>query len=261
MTTENLKKKQVLLEIKKSYQQLNNNHNNSDIVSSKKRHQSEDETKRQNEQIINSYKRAKVVSLASLPQLESPASFNSLDDDCLGNVLDFVGKECYSAFVCINKRCNKMFCSKGYPKKTYWYGYAPLRLITQRRIGWYSGFAKAVLHYNRRDILDWLLRDGEPITRSRLKFVCCDVIKESRLDILREIFYRASARQLKYLRSSNNDSDLCYDAASIGNLKIFHFLWQNWCKYDKYTRMVAEENGHEHILQFMRNPYRWQSKN
>jgi len=119
MTTENLKKKQVLLEIKKSYQQLNNNHNNSDIVSSKKRHQSEDETKRQNEQIINSYKRAKVVSLASLPQLESPASFNSLDDDCLGNVLDFVGKECYSAFVCINKRCNKMFCSKGLPKEIY----------------------------------------------------------------------------------------------------------------------------------------------
>jgi len=58
-------------------------------VSSRKRDKPKDKSEHKNE-YSNPNKRPR-VSRASLPDL--PASFNTLDDDCLGNVLDFVGRQ------------------------------------------------------------------------------------------------------------------------------------------------------------------------
>eukprot|EP00594_Rhizosolenia_setigera_P004553 CAMPEP_0178954256 /NCGR_PEP_ID=MMETSP0789-20121207/8885_1 /TAXON_ID=3005 /ORGANISM="Rhizosolenia setigera, Strain CCMP 1694" /LENGTH=197 /DNA_ID=CAMNT_0020635629 /DNA_START=23 /DNA_END=613 /DNA_ORIENTATION=+ len=147
---DNRKLRQELLEIKSSLKHKDNGNS----ISSRKRNQSEDKVEHENEH-SNSNKKAR-VSVARLPDL--PASFDTLDDDCLGNVLDFVGKKCYSAFGRVNKRCHEMFCSKGLKKETYLYGYGPLHLIQQqgtRKGGWFPGFSIGVLHYNRRDIFEW----------------------------------------------------------------------------------------------------------
>eukprot|EP00594_Rhizosolenia_setigera_P007177 CAMPEP_0178953312 /NCGR_PEP_ID=MMETSP0789-20121207/8349_1 /TAXON_ID=3005 /ORGANISM="Rhizosolenia setigera, Strain CCMP 1694" /LENGTH=167 /DNA_ID=CAMNT_0020634557 /DNA_START=10 /DNA_END=510 /DNA_ORIENTATION=+ len=114
---DNQKLRQELNEIKSSQK------HNSVKASSNKRNEPEDEAEEYQKEPSNSNKKARVsVSVMSLPPehehepesghiLEPPASFNTLDDDCLGNVLDFVGKNCYSAFGRVNKRCHEMFCS------------------------------------------------------------------------------------------------------------------------------------------------------
>jgi len=227
---------------------------------SRKRNQSEDEIEKyQNEQSIFSNKKAR-VSVADLP--EPPVSFNTLDDDCLGNVLDFVGKKSYSAFGRVNKRCHEMFCSKELPKVTYLFGYGPLHMILQRG-GRYRPIeiAKGVLHHNRRDIFEWTFTDESVGGSCRLKFLSYQAIEESRLDILREVFQRANEWQLEYLRYCDDVIDLCVKAAIYGKLECLKFLRENECGWDEQTWYVAKSKGHEHILGYLRNsgyPKYWQ---
>eukprot|EP00594_Rhizosolenia_setigera_P007421 CAMPEP_0178953208 /NCGR_PEP_ID=MMETSP0789-20121207/8290_1 /TAXON_ID=3005 /ORGANISM="Rhizosolenia setigera, Strain CCMP 1694" /LENGTH=273 /DNA_ID=CAMNT_0020634439 /DNA_START=83 /DNA_END=904 /DNA_ORIENTATION=+ len=251
---DNRKLRQELFEMKSS---LKHNHNVK--LSPRKRDEPEDEATRRNEHSSNKKVRVS-VSVASLPP-DVPASFDTLDDDCLGNILDFVGKKCYSVFGRVNKRCHEMFCSKGFPKETYFYGYAPLHLILQREGKYYSGLSKAVLHYNRRDVLEWILADDSEDGCRKPRYLCYFVIRESRVDILCEVFDRANGQQLKDLRSHNNYFALCFEAAQHGKLECLKFLRENECEWDEDTWFDEKDKGHEHILQYMRDngfPTEWQ---
>jgi len=212
---DNRKLRQELLEIKSLQKHCD--------VKSRKRDEQEGEVEHENEQ-SNSNKKAKISVASSLP--EPLASLDILDDDCLGNVLEFVGEKCYSVFGRVNKRCHEMFGSKGLPKETYFYGYAPLHLIQQRQreeVGYYSDITKGVLYYNRRDIFEWILADESDEVYSRLDWLCDDAIIESRLDILREVFQRVNEGQLADLRAYN----LCYAAARYGKLECLEYLRNN----------------------------------
>jgi len=158
-----------------------------------------------------------------------------------------------------------MFCLKGLTKETYLYGYGPLFLIRQQQFRWYNynqKISKGVLHYNRRDIFEWLLTDQSHDGYDRLKWLCYDAMKESKLDILREIFQRADEWQLEYLRDCDNDIDFCATAAYSGKLECLKLLRQNECGWNRWTWHYAKHHGHEHILEYLRNsdyPTKWQN--
>jgi len=261
---DNRKLRQELLELKSYYPKHNVK------ASSRKRDEpeNEDELVDQNDP-SNPNKRAR-VSVASVTQaepeperiLDRPASFDSLDDDCLGNVLDFVGKKCYSAFGRVNKRCHEMFCLKGFPKVTYiFYGYGPLQLIQQRSNPFRSSIG--VLQYNRRDIFEWLLTDESDDDYRKLIILCSEAIEESRLDILCEIFQRANVEQLENLRDADYDYGPCFcqAAAFYGKLECLKLLRENECEWNEFAWPEAKHEGHEHILKYLRNngyPRKWQ---
>jgi len=103
------------------------------------------------------------------------------------------------------------------------------------------------------DVLEWMMRDDPDNCYWDLKWLCCEAIDEARLDILREVFQRANAQQLEYLRNFDNHIYLCSEAATYGQLECMKFLRQNRCKWDKETWIEARDGGYEHILQYMRD--------
>jgi len=253
----------------------------SDAVS-RKRDEREEESNYSNNK-NNNKKKAKVTVVASSVPEESdeadpglvvvvdtshPASFfDTLDDDCLDNVLEFVGKKCYGVFGLINKRCHEMFCLKGLAKETFLFGYASLRFIQHRRRDWFYdvNVAKGVLQYNRRDIFNWILSDQTNDGYNNLKWTCAKAIEASRLDILREVFQKKRAnnneRQLEILRKYYYDPDLCDRAAQFGQLKCLKLLRENECGWCSRAWRLAKFHGHGHILEYLRNndyPAEWQ---
>jgi len=239
---DNRKLRQELLEIKSLQKHCD--------VKSRKRDEQEGEVEHENEQ-SNSNKKAKISVASSLP--EPLASLDILDDDCLGNVLEFVGEKCYSVFGRVNKRFHETFCSKGLPKKTYLYGYGSIHLILQQRgRGWFSGLSKGVFQYNRRDILEWMMKDISRAGYWRLKCLCWDAIEGSRLDILHEVFQRTNGNQLEYLRNCDICIDLCSKAAQHGKLEILKILRENECDWNRLTWYHAKREEHEHVLEYMR---------
>jgi len=160
-----------------------------------------------------------------------------------------------------------MFCSKGFPKVTYLYGYGPLNIIEQQRensdftYGLVEELSKGVLHYNRMDILDWMLADVSDVGYVKLIILCITAMDESRLDILREVFCKANTEQLEHLRNYREDFGLCAIAVECGKLECLKLLRENECEWNKMTWYWAKRYGHDHILDYLQNngyPTEWQ---
>eukprot|EP00594_Rhizosolenia_setigera_P016516 CAMPEP_0178966136 /NCGR_PEP_ID=MMETSP0789-20121207/16743_1 /TAXON_ID=3005 /ORGANISM="Rhizosolenia setigera, Strain CCMP 1694" /LENGTH=194 /DNA_ID=CAMNT_0020651345 /DNA_START=126 /DNA_END=710 /DNA_ORIENTATION=+ len=74
----------------------------------------------------------KNYSFASTCDHNYDASFDSLTDDVLYHIVEFVGKKCYFPFGLLDKRCNRIFNEYNLPKVTFLYGIAPLDVIIQK---------------------------------------------------------------------------------------------------------------------------------
>lgn len=157
----------------------------------------------------------------------------------------------------INKKCNGIFKTHKMNFISYKYGYAPLEVI-KKYPNYYEKYAKGIMWYRRRDILNWLYEDK---FKWRLAGVCREAIIHTRLDVLEEIFTRPNNDEtLDYLR---RNLLLCYDAARLGNLQYLKFFRQNGCMWNNLTWKKAKENNHEHILQYLREngyPSEWQNE-
>lgn len=91
--------------------------------------------------------------------MASSSGFESLVDDILDLILQFVGKRSYGSYGRINKRCHMIFLGKNLPKETFLFGYAPFDSSWVGKFTSYSYYelAKAALAYNRNDILQGLM--------------------------------------------------------------------------------------------------------
>jgi len=127
-----------------------------------------------------------------------PATFESLNDDTLTTVLEFVGDKCYRSFGGINKRCREVYLSSEMTKETFLYGYAPLSRITDKieraiedyeRAGEFDWklrkrVGKGVVFYNRWDVLSWALQQRNKYV---LNGICNIAAEEGRIDLLDEV--------------------------------------------------------------------------
>lgn len=187
------------------------------------------------------------------------ASFNSLPDDVLIQILEFEGKKSYVLLGLLNKRCKQLFETYKIPKISYIYGYAPLSVIfnyfPRRSITKQEGISKGIILYNRRDIFEWVFMEERSVI---LYQVCTDAIKCSRLDILEEVFARTSNETQKRFK---NFSSLCDYAVDCGKLACLKWLRKNKCKWSEYSWISANCQGHDHIIQYLRDnryPLEWQ---
>lgn len=196
------------------------------------------------------------------------ASFDSLSDDNLSDILRFVGTNSYTVFGLLNKRCNKIFSEYNIPKETFLYAYASLDKIIQHYIqnlqedcfkssGSNSQLNKNSTHqtitrimytifsYNRYDLLDWVIR----FDTNLIVNICKSACKCKRIDILSKVFRECDVTMLKTLKDIK--SDLCTVAAKYDNLETLEWLRSNNCDWDETTFDVAVFYGHDHIADYL----------
>jgi len=231
------------------------------------------------------YKRRKIQEIASLlSQVSSASEFESLSDDTLGLILQFVGRRSYVSFARINKRCKGIYLLSGMPKETFRFGYGTLSAITkkcERAIKdftvWKLGKAigKGVIFHNRKDVLDWALQQQKKIL---LKGICDVAGNEGKIDILKEVFQSVvneddnecifgdldeSAAWHGRLDLLNwiNDNDIfpidkawcAHKAAFRGHLHVIEWLWVKGLRFsDEYLLSRAINSGHLNVLKWLR---------
>jgi len=189
-----------------------------------------------------------------------PARFESLIDDTLTIVLEFVGKKSYRSFGGVNKHCREIYLNtKGMMKETFLYGYGPLSVIKDRanerieRMEENDDFllypvGKGVVLYNRRDVLAWALQERK---NDVLKGICFVAAREGRFDLLNEVWENVEDWDDKEEETIIFESvDFC--AAIHGKLKVFKWLDGKGLKIDKYWCVkTAAYRGHLHIIQWL----------
>lgn len=192
------------------------------------------------------------------------ASFSSLTDDVLYHIVEFVGKKCYFPFGLLDKRCKRIFNEYNLPKVTFLYGIAPLDVIIQKYLQYvleasekckYSyesqmishrlGMNLGVIKYNRRDLLNWTIKRGE---KTILSDICRYAALDSRLDILREIFYNSN---IKLLRQLQNASAIMCPYAARCELKVLKWLRSHGCQWDYRLFEEAVIGGREDIISWL----------
>lgn len=191
------------------------------------------------------------------------ATLDTLNDDTLYKVLEFVGKTSYAVFGLIGKRYNVIFDMHELPKHTDICTYAPLKILqTQRSNRIISRAAIIQYDFNRKDVLDWAMKE-------QLTDLLCDIcelsIRKQRIDILSEVFFNDrlnnSVWTLGYLRDSG-PYGLLLSAARNGQLECLKWLREHGkCEWDDLIWKEAKINGHVHILDFLRHngyPHVWQ---
>lgn len=106
-----------------------------------------------------------------------------------------------------------------------------------------------------------------------LEGICYVAVRESRLDILQQIFFSSSSmistdkgnsshheesfkqkkRQQTILKHLREDCELCSYAAIHGQLESLKFLRQHGgCKWDQWTWYHAHEGGHDEMVEYLR---------
>jgi len=212
------------------------------------------ETRSKRRRLMSTY-----VSLRPRPDL--PARFESLIDDTLTTVLEFVGNKSYSTFGGINKHCREIYITSGMTKETYVYGYAPLSAIIDRIEGvdednddWevFEGVGKGVVLYNRRDVLDWALKERN---NDLLKEICEVAAEEGRKDILNKVWNKVE---------DEDDKEYVFDyvdvnAARGGKLNVSKWIDKKGLPLPDNTYTCARgaaANGHLHILEWLRKKRR-----
>jgi len=212
-----------------------------------------------------------------------PARFDSLNDDTLTTVLQFVGNNSYKSFG-VNKRCKEVYlATKGMTKETFLFGYGPLSRITDRiersddmendqklRVA----VGKGVVFYNRRDVMDWALEERNKYV---LKGICTIAVEEGRFDLLEEVFNGVGdwdekgdvfkgleflavgfgkLNLLKWLETHRLDIDKkrCAEiAAHVGQIHILKWLREETgLKLDEKLYACAINDGHLHVMKWLR---------
>jgi len=211
-----------------------------------------------------------------------PARFDSLNDDTLTTVLQFVGNNSYKSFG-VNKRCKEVYlATKGMTKETFLFGYGPLSRITDRiersdmenNKKLQAAVVVGVVFYNRRDVMEWVLEERN---KNLLKGICAIAAKEERYDLLEEVFnglgdwdekgdvfegpYLSAVRcgklnVLKWLctKGLSINEERCAEAAIFaGQIHILKWLREETgLKLDEMFYLLAIKNGHLHVMKWLR---------
>jgi len=184
-----------------------------------------------------------------------PARFDSLNDDTLTTVLQFVGNNSYKSFG-VNKRCKEVYlATKGMTKETFLFGYGPLSRITDRieRSDDMENDLKlqllvgaGVVFYSRRDVVDWALEERKKYV---LKGICILAVEEGRFNLLEEIFNAVEDWDEK----EDVFKGLGLSAAYGGKLNVLEWLKTHQLDIDKeMCANAAVHTGQIQILQWLR---------
>eukprot|EP00594_Rhizosolenia_setigera_P006674 CAMPEP_0178952780 /NCGR_PEP_ID=MMETSP0789-20121207/8043_1 /TAXON_ID=3005 /ORGANISM="Rhizosolenia setigera, Strain CCMP 1694" /LENGTH=305 /DNA_ID=CAMNT_0020633945 /DNA_START=64 /DNA_END=981 /DNA_ORIENTATION=- len=209
-------------------------------------------------------KRRRLISLSSYDSLrpapapDVPATFESLNDDTLTTVLEFVGGKSYAIYAGINKRCKEVYLhTPGMTKETFLYGYAPLALIIDKffeAVQFYNPseelelMGKGVVLYNRRDLMEWAIQEQQT---SIIESFFEAAASEGRLDILDEVWN--ISQECSWFRW------LCFHGYRTCNGKLNVLKWflmkgifdiNNF--NNERCENVAAYEGHLHILQWLK---------
>lgn len=227
-------------------------------------HQEQDHNDHNDTKELENHPTKKNYSFVSTRDHNYDASFSSLTDDVLYHIVEFVGKKCYFPFGLLDKRCNRIFNEYNLPKVTFLYGIAPLDVIIQKYLQYvleasedreYSheyrmishrfGMKLGVVKYNRRDLLNWTIKRGE---KKILSDICGSAALDSRLDILREIFYNSN---MKLLRKLQNASAIMCPYAARCELKVLKWLRSHGCQWDYCLFEQAVNGGREDMIRWL----------
>jgi len=184
-----------------------------------------------------------------------PARFESLNDDTLTTVLQFVGGKSYKSFG-VNKRCREVYLNTpGMTKETFLFGYAPLSRITDRversddienDLDLKVAVGAGVLFYNRKDVMYWALEERK---KHVLKGICILAVDKGRFDLLEEIFNGVGDWDEK----EDIFEGLDFSSASFGKLSVLEWLETHQLDFDKERCAEQAANYAQlHILQWLR---------
>jgi len=174
------------------------------------------------------------------------SGFESLNNDTLNIVLEFVGKSSYSVFGKLTKRSHEVYLSSGWPKETFLCGYAPLSIFEERYIRPSNeSVGKAVVYYNRGDLLNWAIREKN---KEMLWEICVIATKAGITSVLGEVLNSSALRKKKkffdYL-------DLDIVAADKGHLNLLKWLDTNKLSINKEECVqYAATKDHVKILEW-----------
>lgn len=180
-------------------------------------------------------------------------TFTSLNDDTLHVILQYIGLKSYHTFGLIDKRCNLVYEKSGFPKETFICGYAPMLMVKSTYYHHYRNFhlhvIKAILFYNRFDLLERLIRNQN---NDILRSLCHESARERRLDILIQIFNTNSTttqKTLKYIKEKNH---ICYYAALGGDLETLKWACHTQgFALDKYVFEAAAKSRNSEMLTYL----------
>jgi len=200
-----------------------------------------------------SKKRRRLVQSYVLPQgPDLPARFESLNDDTLTTVLEFVGDKSYRSFGGVNKHCKEVYITSGMTKETFLYGYAPLSVIQDRYNRTSSrardALSKGIVCFNRKDVLEWVLQEEKKTCL--LISLCRIAAKEGRIDLLNE-----------FLNNIDDEDDIRFIfggvdeyAAKNGKLNVLKWFETKALTTNNYwCARKAAKHGHIHIIQWLRD--------
>jgi len=211
---------------------------------------------------VRSNKRRRVLQFYVSSQWpDLPAIFESLNDDTLTTVLEFVGKKSYRSFGGVNKRCKEVYlATKGMTKETFLFGYGPLSRVTDRieRVeqhnhnSWklLNAVGEGVVRYNRRDVMEWALEEKE---KKIIQVICNVAACEERLDILDEVWNNFDFEDDEDVRRFvYRDVRVGYTAARHGKLNVLKWLETKGLSVNKKScAMEAARHGHLHIMKWL----------
>lgn len=84
-----------------------------------------------------------------------------------------------------------------------------------------------------------------------LKCLCWSAAEYGRIDLLTNMFLKLNLTMLYELLYSNGM--LCYQASRNGQLETLKWLRNHGAKWDADTFDAARNNGHDEIIQYLRN--------
>jgi len=229
-------------------------------------------------------KRRRIIqSYVSPPRPDLPATFESLSDDPLTTILEFVGNKSYRSFGGLNKQCREIYVNtSGMAKETFLFGYAPLSVIIKNiegveRTDWelYMRVGKGIVSYGRQDVLDWALEERNKYV---LEGICKVAVVEERFDILEEVLNKVEDDRdkryvflgvdhlaadhgklnvLKWFETKglfNIEEDLCAEAAAgSGHIQILQ-----WLQEEQDFELIEELylhaicGGHLNVVKWLR---------
>lgn len=121
--------------------------------------------------------------------------FDSLIDDNLLHIFDYVGKKSYGGFGYINKRCNNIFnTQKNTPKKSCFYNCLNLEQLKQRALTLGISFmniesARSIAQFGRFDFLDWWFEQhGDSPSREVMAYLCSEIGRVGNVVFFRKVF-------------------------------------------------------------------------
>eukprot|EP00594_Rhizosolenia_setigera_P004061 CAMPEP_0178952854 /NCGR_PEP_ID=MMETSP0789-20121207/8086_1 /TAXON_ID=3005 /ORGANISM="Rhizosolenia setigera, Strain CCMP 1694" /LENGTH=274 /DNA_ID=CAMNT_0020634031 /DNA_START=46 /DNA_END=867 /DNA_ORIENTATION=- len=191
------------------------------------------------------------LSYVSRQWPDVPAIFESLNDDTLTTVLEFVGGKSYRSFGGVNEHCKEIYIASGMKKETFLYGYGPLSAIQDKieeggrfHQNLYEAVGKGVVFYNRSDVLAWALQERNNYV---LREICNLASREGRIDMLEEVWDNIEDDDEEYIFRCVGSY-----AGRHGNLDVLEWLETkglffniDWCAEE------AASHGHLHIIEWL----------